>query len=510
MRANGSRREVLAALAVGSALCGWLALPALLRHADGEIALWRVAVELQPREAGRAWRSDPPPGLRMRRRLVALEEDGVALEAAPPAVVRSRPGTFAVTEDRILLQPTSGDPTEHRYVLRAPRDIPAALRRAVAWTFVGLHALAAALVLPSLGGRLRVRKPSAPVLLAGVGLFATLCAIGAPDPTVDDRLAEKLADFDARADEWTTVFVGSSKVLRQLDPRVFDEALEGAARPSLSYNLGETGTRMNEGLWMVRRILRRSPAKLRWIVLDCMPEPLREAEENLRSERSIRWHDVPGTILALRGVAMSARRDRLRQGAAHVGVGLLRWSGLGEGVRAIRAARRPEPRWVPVGNRGFWPLDLGLLHPRDEENRQDLATRRELLERRSGWFRRQAERLAEEPTAAARQDPFEIELWRRAERLAAAQGVSILHVVGPDIRPNQNLLWAAEHGIVRHLVRFDDPGRYPELFDVDNRFDLYHLDAATSATYTRELAERFLRLAEASGDVRRTTDDTRR
>jgi hypothetical protein len=40
------------------------------------------------------------------------------------------------------------------------------------------------------------------------------------------------------------------------------------------------------------------------------------------------------------------------------------------------------------------------------------------------------------------------------------------------------------------LLSFADPVAYPELFEVENRFDRWHLDAEGAALFTRRLAER--------------------
>ena len=60
----------------------------------------------------------------------------------------------------------------------------------------------------------------------------------------------------------------------------------------------------------------------------------------------------------------------------------------------------------------------------------------------------------------------------------------------PERKPN--LVWAAENDVVSTLLRFDDPERYPELYDPALRFDRHHLSKEGARLYTAEVARRIL------------------
>ena len=72
----------------------------------------------------------------------------------------------------------------------------------------------------------------------------------------------------------------------------------------------------------------------------------------------------------------------------------------------------------------------------------------------------------------------------------------VVFLLDPGPLEKPNLVWAAENGVVSTLLRFDDPGRLPELYDPALRFDRHHVSKAGAAIYTREIARRIL----ASGE----------
>ncbi|MES2570644.1 MAG: hypothetical protein V4710_11400, partial [Verrucomicrobiota bacterium] len=51
-------------------------------------------------------------------------------------------------------------------------------------------------------------------------------------------VSEKLAYFARHRDEYDTLFIGSSRVYRQIDPALFDQVTREAGVPTRSFNLG--------------------------------------------------------------------------------------------------------------------------------------------------------------------------------------------------------------------------------------------------------------------------------
>ena len=65
----------------------------------------------------------------------------------------------------------------------------------------------------------------------------------------------------------------------------------------------------------------------------------------------------------------------------------------------------------------------------------------------------------------------------------------MLWLVSPGPNRTPNLIAAQEKGLVDWVLRFDDPERYPEFFEMTGRFDRHHLNEEMAARMTRLVAE---------------------
>ena len=74
------------------------------------------------------------------------------------------------------------------------------------------------------------------------------------------EVSEKLAYFARHKDEYDAVFVGSSRVYRQIAPGVFDRQVAASTgRAMRSFNLGAPSMFLPESLYVIDRILAQRP-----------------------------------------------------------------------------------------------------------------------------------------------------------------------------------------------------------------------------------------------------------
>ncbi len=326
-----------------------------------------------------------------------------------------------------------------------------------------------------------------PVLLFAAGFLAVRAAV--------ERLAPermKLAWALQQEQPVDTVFIGSSRVYRQLDPARFDARMAAAGRPGRSLNLGMQGMRFPETAYLAERLLREPPPGLRRLFLELSSFETALEEENRLTERTVYWHSWPVTAQLLRAVAASGLppAEKLRRAEMHLvhwahrfgnlGRGPAAWSVLAEGAEQDFEERRTLG---PAGD-GFRSLD--------SERGPNFAERRRLfladLEKFRGFKQALGQDDAAPPEAAI------LPALRRLDALAREAGVELVLMVLPVVEREPGLARLGETGLAPRLLRFDDPAAWPDFYLARNRFDMHHLDGRGAALLSEALADELLRL----------------
>jgi len=487
-------------------LASWIAVPAVVSHLAASEPLWFETVTLtdfQPQQR-KAFRSLLPSGLdsRWSTRFTHVLEDGTPLRPGSLAAVQSRRGRFLVRSNVVFLSASDrSDPRSNGriYQARLPLQISATAAGLLAAVFLALHLAAAATFLPTL---LRYRPSWRPLLSIALGLagFAIISVVADRLPLTQgtDLVGERLDAFREDKHSFDALFLGSSRVYRQLDPRVFDAVYAERGREMRSFNLGTPGTRIFEALATIRWVLALRPQRLRLLVIDFNGDPLRTPRENFDTARVIRYHTLRNTIVILRGLVASGkeRSVKLLETGLHLQTAAVRATNIGRGLSWVASAASDRQPHIPQQNRGFFSLDEELRRS-SPALRAVLRKRYKDLHSNLGHYRSLRRRLPGRQKRPPKINELEISLFRTLQEEAREHGVRVVFLIDSRINTRHDLVHAFEIGAVDTLLRFDDPDRFPELYDPENRFDIHHLNEETTKLYTRFVAERILELEEA-------------
>ena len=376
--------------------------------------------------------------------------------------------------------------------------------RFVSWIFtrpfvvtlaLGLHAVLFASILGRVLRRTQLNGEMAAALrragLVSLGLVAAATLLAGANRalrlTGDGLLSVKLRQYDEIAEQVDTVFIGSSRIYRHLDPVVYDQARDARGESGLSFNLGVPDMRMLEVLYLAEWVFDRSDA-VELLVVEATAGPLELPEWNREAERTVAWHDHKAMSRIRRGIAQSelSAQERASLLAAHLDVFERRTSALGRGLTLLSS--QPWPG-LPASQRGYQSLEQNQQHPVSDDEAAELTQRWNRLHERPGDWSRSLARLERDGTGGRTTDPFEQELFAELEALAAENDARVVWLLSPSPRPRPNLIAAAEKRMVETVLRFDDPTTYPEFYEAAGRFDRHHLNREMAARMTRLLAE---------------------
>jgi|GEM_PF-1136283 len=324
-------------------------------------------------------------------------------------------------------------------------------------------------------------------------------------PAPPDAASVKWRAFEAHKDEWTGVFIGSSRVHWSVDPAVVDRVLGEHGIESRSFNFGTPGSTSLPDLGILRRVLASEPARLQWVVIDPEMVQVEIAEQNVDASQTVFWHDPATTWLALRLIERShlERSEKLVLAWQHARSAVRRFVSYGYAGEALRAAL--AGKGVDGGRR-----KLLLGHARNGFISLDELMTLLGARRREAYARERAELLEPEGRKKFLDAVEHLRRWRPEEnpnpdaalvtrelvRACDRSGVRLVFLIGPSTNLRSEWLGLVGTDGFPELLRFNDPGRFPELYEPPHMFDPRHLNEQGAAIYSEYLGGA---LAEALG-----------
>lgn len=290
-----------------------------------------------------------------------------------------------------------------------------------------------------------------------------------------------------RAGPADILFFGSSHVHHGIDPEEFDRELRAAGHDLRSFNLGMNGARAHETQHFLERVLSVASPAPRFVVIEVdhwNPDVL---DGNEYTRRAISWH-APSRI---RPIAVSlafeemALVDRVRAGWRHGLHAVANLSSASTGSSWLHEA--PVPHLLQTveeiaAGRGYEPLGLDPRHASRRGRQRFLAD----LEGYRRRVRSIPQRNANEPD-----QPYDLHRVREQLDAVRAAGAEPVYLVTPIPRGTPRAYALARRGDVPVLFAFNDPDRYPDLYDPDHRQDRGHLNHEGARRFSRYFGERF-------------------
>lgn len=311
-------------------------------------------------------------------------------------------------------------------------------------------------------------------------------------------LKEKFAWFATHADDYDTLFIGTSRIYRGIQPAVFDEATAAAGVPTHSFNLGIDAMSPPEDAYVLERIANLRPKHLRWVFIETGPTRPGVGYGGEDNVRSLHWHDTTRTVLACRSVLAPPGRERrwsallfgsaeerrpLALAGSHVWLWLTRTLNAGRGALLLEAYLQPAPRArlsavLGRGRDGFMPAGDGKPMPDAE---------------RADYERRFAERAAKGSRISFLDRDAQCSLDLMLTRLRALGARPVL-LVPPFLHEARQY---PKPGCPAPVLDYGEIEKWPALFELDHRVDRSHLNPAGADLFTRAVAADFIELARS-------------
>lgn len=342
--------------------------------------------------------------------------------------------------------------------------------------------------------RLRVLAGNTALVLVGLSASAAALHTLPPVPTemtYEDRRIE-------RARPWCEVlFIGPSYVKAQIIEPVFDQEAKRLGVPMRSCKFGGTGVRGIELQLHLTRLLRRSWPKLRFVVIDItLREGLAFERENWFKARYIQWHTWESMPWILRSYQRRPSQASLTNYAGHAAHLAANYSNLGTGIELFSRLHVVTRLRALVGAK--------VRVPRADVERQYTSELRSWERRKkaqahtnlspAAWkrHRQKLASLIRGKRAARKHAGNRDDAWPRELRAWVEQrGFEPVFLNAPVWRPVREMKPRTRPLVV---LDFNDPERFPVLYEPKNRGRTHHLSWYGGVEYSKLLAHDMAKL----------------
>ncbi len=307
------------------------------------------------------------------------------------------------------------------------------------------------------------------------------------------------------ATDYNLIFMGSSRIVRHIDPEEFNAACDPAPKIR-SYNMGLGGMQPPESYYLLEKILQMKPAPFRYILVELELFQTSGSWENIGTLRAEHWYTFDWYFRAVRLVLGSgygsARKVKTLTWYTH------QWfrHSLNSGYTA-QQLRPPGSITFASWQHGYEArnaekLAAWLSSPPPNAREDLIAYNRYMLETHER-FLENPERLEalKRKSMAAFSQPNRTpgksahhSLIRNLIQRAKTQNVDLIFLLTPRSYFYDQLLPLYDALPAEHKIELADANRYPQFYAREYSFNVGHLNEAGAQLFTKALARRFSEL----------------
>jgi hypothetical protein len=295
------------------------------------------------------------------------------------------------------------------------------------------------------------------------------------------RFATKYAQYKQSEDQYNTIFIGSSRIYREIDPTIIDSTLSDFNFKS--YNLGASATFIPESYYLYEKLIenKSSPTALRFVFVelnDITPIKL----VNWFAPQSYYYLDERYIRVVWENTFDNSHMNVFRK--AELIYPYLQGYLLKHLILLPRWRVKSDPEiFLGPDQNGFYPLDLEI----QQQETPRLVERRDLFLADTTIIQRRISAQLQEVVAEASEDY--IQFLNSLIHKADDQGVSLYFIIPPKLKNYTAVKAMSQHLQHGRVVDMGSYQSYPDLYDIQYWFDQGHFNSEGAELYSAYLAE---------------------
>lgn len=315
-------------------------------------------------------------------------------------------------------------------------------------------------------------------------------------------VSAKLRHFARHKDHYNTLFIGSSRTYRHVMPDLFDRTMAKEGYEINSFNLGIPALQLPEAHFYLNKIIEMEPTNLEWVFVEYL-DGFTVRTENLSTTREIYWHRPKFTLFVTQAILVSDYNPLLKSKAiySHFIPTLYQITNVGKAsiiLQKFLLVDNREKLIDPISPVG--PFEDGFLSLEEERKTQDYYQKRHqnFLDNIQS-YKDQVNSLETQTVPLETTKPHKAFVLDEMVESIEAIGATPLFLLAPSLDKQPDLIRAHSEGYVPTLFLFNDPTKFPNLYDASRRFDRDHLNDEGSREYTQLLAQQFVEYLAQKG-----------
>lgn len=304
------------------------------------------------------------------------------------------------------------------------------------------------------------------------------------------------------SDRPNTYFFGSSRVYRQINPKVFDSIYNTLTTSKIkSFNLGAPATFCPQTYFLYEHFLNSSLSqKTKFVFIELMDID-RIEKSLLHQERTTYWQNLSDLNFIFRSVFSNPLiNPKLKflyfknytisyiENIFH----------LGHFGQQLVTQNYYQETYVGPYRNGFFPLEYDLINTNNESLKQSLIKRKESLIKEPKKLQKRSETSIEQSANLLEpSDDVHIARIMQLLELSENHNIHLIFLRSPR-NSTQNISNLYSYIPIENRLDLSNAAVYPEFYSLENSFDVGHLNLRGSKLYSEILAKRFFDLLDIS------------
>lgn len=316
-----------------------------------------------------------------------------------------------------------------------------------------------------------------------------------PEEVQDDRFAVRYDYFQSHKNDYNTVFFGTSRTLRHLNPETFDSINRTAGLETRSFNFGTPANKSYETYAQYEFFLENyqpgsNPVRYAFLEVNTM-SPL--TRNNLFARKSSYWVSLKnGNALYdhIEGEGMSAK-SKLTYAYFPLATAI-KYFGFNYLPPLVRDDADADV-WIGPNHDGYIGQEEETERTHDPSQREKLVALRKSFEADTLELTTLKEKVARE-FAGYKPKTLNKAHLAKLEELAALskkKGIELRFVVHPRSESYRSLI-PLKKALGDQMIMLVDPAQYPDLWEARTSFDAHHLSEKGAQLYVQYFCESFL------------------
>jgi hypothetical protein len=316
-----------------------------------------------------------------------------------------------------------------------------------------------------------------------------------------DLIHKKRTYLVENKEKYNTLFIGSSRIYRQVIPQVFDDST--AELGIKSFNFGVNWLFAPESFYLLDQLEKMDDLNFRYVFVEL--SKIRSVDyHNLHTTRIKYWYTLSNYEFAVKAILFS--NVSFLEKSFTILVHTISYAdnllNLGFVTEAFdfRSRNKPPLNYKELGKNldGFYPYGENNMTEGEEgepvNKRHDkFLSDTTVLSRRIKYSRSQFDKFKESPDMLEKYNQYYTDELNRLILNAQKKGTYLIFLISPrlDYKQYDEIIPIYHHILPGHAIEISDASRYPLLYQAKFSNDETHLNSEGAKIYTGFIAREF-------------------